>query len=125
MIQIIAAETLSRAELDVLAERRRQISKGHSPRRDDCLAAGELAEAAAAYAHAGSVSEASERERRLGRYAERAQAMAWRLWPWAWASFRPRTPRDDLVRAAALCLAEIERLDRAAPRVETREAVQP
>ncbi|RBB41751.1 hypothetical protein DPV79_05200 [Burkholderia reimsis] len=37
-------------------------------------------------------------------------------WPSSWAqrSFKPTTPRRDLVKAAALILAEIERADRAA-----------
>jgi hypothetical protein len=37
------------------------------------------------------------------------------LWPSKWAEhwFKPKDPRRDLVRAAALCIAEIERLDRA------------
>jgi hypothetical protein len=35
-------------------------------------------------------------------------------WPESWAetSWRPRTPSDDLVLAAALLIAEIDRLDR-------------
>jgi hypothetical protein len=36
------------------------------------------------------------------------------LWPWSKDWWKPKTPRRDLVRAGALSLAEIERLDRAA-----------
>lgn len=36
------------------------------------------------------------------------------VWPWDWAWWKPKNPRRDLVRAAALIIAEIERLDRAA-----------
>ena len=35
-------------------------------------------------------------------------------WPWADEWWKPKNPRRDLVRAAALLLAEIERLDREA-----------
>jgi hypothetical protein len=36
------------------------------------------------------------------------------LWPWATAWWKPRDRRRNLVRAAALVLADIERIDRAA-----------
>jgi hypothetical protein len=35
-------------------------------------------------------------------------------WPWDLKWWKPTTPRRDLVKAAALIVAEIERLDRAA-----------
>lgn len=35
------------------------------------------------------------------------------FWPWEEEAWRPKNPRHDLVKAAALILAEIERLDRA------------
>jgi len=35
------------------------------------------------------------------------------VWPWGGFTWKPTTPRRDLVKAAALILAEIERLDRA------------
>ncbi len=38
------------------------------------------------------------------------------FWPWSDAWWKPTTPRRDLVKAAALIVAEIERLDRAAER---------
>jgi hypothetical protein len=38
-------------------------------------------------------------------------------WPggWDWSWFKPTTPRRDLVKAGALIVAEIERLDRTTP----------
>lgn len=36
------------------------------------------------------------------------------VWPWDESWWKPTTPRRDLVKAAALILAEIERLDRMA-----------
>ena len=43
------------------------------------------------------------------------------VWPWGEESFKPHTHRENCVRAAALLLAEIERLDRAT--LSTGEAV--
>lgn len=35
-----------------------------------------------------------------------------RMWPWNIAYWKPRTPRENLIRAAACIISEIERLDR-------------
>jgi len=35
-----------------------------------------------------------------------------RIWPWAEHWWKPRTPRENLIRAAALIISEIERIDR-------------
>ena len=36
-----------------------------------------------------------------------------RMWPgWAWSWWKPKNRRHDLIRAAALIVAEIERIDR-------------
>jgi hypothetical protein len=40
------------------------------------------------------------------------------FWPWEASWFKPSTARRDLIKAGALILAEIERLDRAAERQE-------
>jgi hypothetical protein len=37
-----------------------------------------------------------------------------KMWPWARQWWKPTGARRDLVKAAALLLAEIERIDRAA-----------
>jgi hypothetical protein len=37
----------------------------------------------------------------------------WMQWPWEVEWWKPKDPRRDLVRAAALLIAEIEKLDRA------------
>lgn len=91
------------AERDVLAERERQIDhEGNTHAHDDVEHAnGELALAAISY------------------------AMIWKhdgpppLWPWGFQWWKPKDRRRDLVRAGALILAEIERLDRAAVRGKT------
>ena len=88
----------SQAVLDVAAERRRQVdAKGWTPEHDDEHVAGELATAGASYALV----------------AVGYGLLALRTWPWP-AGLKPTTPRRDLVKAGALILAEIERLDRMA-----------
>lgn len=85
------------AARDVLAERRRQIeAEGMTTAGDDGYHAAELPRAAAAYILNGSNDEAPC------------------IWPWAKAWWKPRDARANYVRAGALILAEIERLDRAA-----------
>ncbi len=92
---------MTAAARDVLAERRRQIDEGWVPEHDDEHDAGELAAAAACYA---------------GNAAGYVWNGEWlsEVWPWEREWWKPTTPRRDLVKAAALILAEIERLDRAA-----------
>lgn len=40
--------------------------------------------------------------------------MRFAFWPWDESRWKPRTRRENLARATALNLAEVERLDRAA-----------
>lgn len=92
------AEAVTDAARDVLAERRRQVeAEGWTPAHDDAHDDGELAEAAAAYALDNGWAGAPPPS-----------------WPWSAAWWKPKDRRSNLVRAAALLLAEIERLDRAA-----------
>lgn len=81
---------------EIAAERRRQIEReGYTTAHDDEHDRGELAYAAAAYvvvdlpSHHGAET----------------------FWPWD-DGFKPKDRRSNLVRAAALLVAEIERLDR-------------
>lgn len=91
----------SQAALDVTAERRRQIAtEGYTPEHDDEHTADDLADAAAAYALVGHFA--------------RTGIPAADVWPWEPESFKPRGQRQNYVRAAALLLAAIERIDRAA-----------
>lgn len=100
------AVPLSQAAQDVLAERQRQISaEGWTPEHDDDHGDGEIAAAAATYALAASRC-----------FAE--QQPYHQTWPWDAGWWKPTTARRDLVKAAALILAEIERLDRADARKE-------
>lgn len=105
-----AARPLTQAESDVLDERRRQIhEEGWSAEHDDQQIRGELARAASCYALHGSHG---DHVRTSLQFHSRCPSN----WPMAWDVewWKPTTPRRDLVNAAALILAEIDRLDRAA-----------
>lgn len=104
---------ITEAAADVLAERRRQVAQeGWTPEHDD-KQPGRMARAAACYAsHAGGCLGWSPGAYRQADPPHTSEAEV--LWPWDWDWWEPKCPRRDLVRAAALILAEIERLDRAA-----------
>jgi NTP pyrophosphatase (non-canonical NTP hydrolase) len=110
---------------DIAAERRRQIeAEGWTPEHDDTHDKGEMAAAASMYAlNTVAVHE--------GLRSSLTQAFRF-FWPWwvnrdlsqrrsagpRWSTpeaqaWKPKDPRRDLVRAGALIVAEIERLDRA------------
>lgn len=83
-------------------ERYRQVyEEGWTDDHDDEHKGGEMAMAAACYAfHAAN---GSIRALRTGVPLS---------WPWSADWWKPKTKRQDLVRAGALIVAEIERLDR-------------
>lgn len=95
---------LTKAARDVLAERQRQISaEGWTPEHDDQHKGGSMALAAACYAVASAQPDRLSSE------------LVAKLWPWtgwAWSWWKPKDRRHNLVRAGALILAELERLDR-------------
>ncbi|MFG9603132.1 hypothetical protein [Pseudomonas aeruginosa] len=94
---VAQAGQVPQAWLDVQAERRRQITaEGWTPEHDDLYCAAELPRAAAAYILNGANDEAPA------------------IWPFVAKWWKPRDARSNYVRASALILAEIERLDRAA-----------
>lgn len=97
----LEATAFSKAAIDVLAERQRQqLAEGWTTEHDDDHSCGEMALAASSYAQ----------------YAHRkpiAPAIPFN-WPWEPEWFKQQGPRRDLVKAGALILAEIERIDRAA-----------
>jgi hypothetical protein len=111
-----AVDARAQAALDVLAERRRQVEKeGWTPERDDAYKDYSLARAAAAYALAAATDRADRAVMDdFGHAGLTGELM--RVWPQSWAAtwFKPKSRRNDLVKAGALVLAEIERLDRAA-----------
>lgn len=90
----------SRALLAIKAERRRQVDvEGWTPEHDDEHSKGELAQAAACYA---------DDPRQFNTAAPPD-------WPWSQEWWKPGDRRRNLVKAGALIVAEIERLDRAKP----------
>lgn len=105
---------------DVAAERKRQMEKeGYSTVHDDEHIDGSLAQAAACYAlPKRAVQDKTEYE-----FAPRGECKHPVIykkvpvaWPESWHArhWKPKDRRRDLVRAAALIIAEIERLDRQA-----------
>jgi len=110
---------MSKAIDDVVAERKRQIEEeGWTEAHDDQHDDRSLALAGARYAH-NYVSRAwimDDFDDGADRY--KAEDAPYE-WPTSWHEdwWKPKNPRRDLVRAAALLIAEIERLDRAATKV--------
>ncbi len=105
MLAAAPDKEVPQAWLDVQAERRRQINaEGWTPEHDDAHSYGQMARAAACYALAGSSAPNDGTAALLVSLA----------WPWDEQWWKPTSARRDLVKACALTLAEIERLDRAA-----------
>lgn len=115
---------LTKAAQDVLAERARQVNaEGWDAAHDDEHGDGSLALAAACYAAPMATKGKSETVDGSGGRGEtpvwtRKRFVVPLLWPDSWHAtwWKPKDRRHDLVRAAALLLAEIERMDRAAPK---------
>lgn len=97
------------AAADVLAERKRQLEvEGWTPEHDDEHGAGELGRAGGFYAlNAGAALHFGTTDTSICDQAPSG-------WPWEPEWWKPKNSRHDLVKAGALILAEIERLDRAA-----------
>lgn len=87
-----AGVLLTKAEEDILKERSRQVmQEGWDAAHDDEHSNDEIAMAAACYALNDTAN-----------------------WPWSMGWWKPTDRRRDLVKAGALIIAEIERLDRLA-----------
>lgn len=102
---------MSKALEDIAAERTRQMDvEGWTTEHDDMHYDGSLADAAACYAATVPVFKA---EQLSGTGCEPYTAYK-PLWPRSWADhwWKPKDRRYNLVRSAALIVAEIERLDR-------------
>jgi hypothetical protein len=110
--RIAVGVELTDAARDALAERRRQVDvEGWNAAHDDEHDDGSLAAAASAYALAAA-DKLQPMSQGDGGYDDTPPPM----WCWATSWWKPGPPRRMLVKAAALILAEIERLDRAGPR---------
>lgn len=103
----------SQAIEDIASERRRQIeTEGWTPEHDDRHDKGEMAIAAACYA--AGPEPIFKAEMRCGR-DYRPFTTYVPLWPWVHFWWKPKDRRRDLIRAGALIVAEIERVDRTHP----------
>lgn len=90
---------------EIAAERRRQVeAEGWTPEHDDEHLNAEMAAAALCYVQSALCENGKPKSPLRGVPG---------FWPWDDAWWKPRGPRRDLIRAAALIVAEIERLDRA------------
>lgn len=89
----------TRSVLTEVFEERLSQTDGHgfSHSVDDAYVDGELAKACGAYALNAA-----------------GQASGSLFWPWPWVQWKPKDARRDLIRSAALAVAEVERIDRAA-----------
>lgn len=97
----------SAAARDVLAERRRQLEReGWTPEHDDKYQKKELRTAALCYMRAEDIT---------------TPGVLPGAWPWPANWWKPTTDRCNLVKAGALILAEIERVDRAAVRATSTD----
>lgn len=95
----------SKASQDVLAERSRQLSEeGWTLAHDDEHVKGEMAAAAICYAAGERLTHGPFKQAPYG----------WHSWWWPWEDrwWKRQDRRRNLVKAGALILAEIERLDR-------------
>jgi len=108
---------VSQAAKDVLEERRQQLTReGWSHKHDDKYTEGELVRGAVSYAlnAIGQPDYVEALELIDGHAKAHRQVLVPRHWPWSRRWWKPKDPRADLVRANALLVAEIERLDREA-----------
>lgn len=89
-------EYMSPAMFDVIAERQRHTTQeGWTHQHDEEHAVGTLSMAAASYAIADDLPTRAEQ-----------------IWPWNMKWWKPTDRRRNLVKAGALIIAEIERMDR-------------
>ncbi|KQV28517.1 hypothetical protein ASC97_04070 [Rhizobium sp. Root1203] len=105
---------------DVFAERRRQMeAEGWTPEHDDAHDDRSLALAGACYAMFASISDSARASTTMpeGLTVDSQPIIGWSawlsIWPWSRSWWKPTDRRRDLVKAAALIIAEIDRLDRA------------
>lgn len=83
---------------EITRERGKQVGKGYDASSDDAHTANQLTDAAIAYCSAA---------------VGLPDCATMLYWPWQADAFKPAGQRANLVKAAALLVAEIERMDRA------------
>lgn len=116
----ISPDDVTRAQIDVLNERiRQQDDEGWTAEHDDGHTMGEMPLAALCYTM-NAIVYAQMRAAGIPveTLAEKsAAAPVPERWPWDKSWWKPAGQRRNLVKAAALIIAEIERLDRAEGKV--------
>jgi hypothetical protein len=95
---------------EIAAERVRQIDKeGFDTNHDDHHSDGSLSLAAMCYCMSAAIAARTNPSEEQYKVTPKAE-----FWPWSLHWWKPKSPRRDLIRAAALIVAEIGRIDRAA-----------
>lgn len=103
--ELRSSDTILDITSQIAVERARQIAEeGHTRAGDDELPSGTLAQLASVYALHAAMFQWSDRF---------DYAVLQIVGPSIIERMKPKFPRRDLIRAAALIVAEIERLDRA------------
>lgn len=97
-----------------IERKRQQIVEGFTTEHDDEHVGGQLVWAAVCYAEAAAWD--STCRAFPATEEQRAAISPPEKWPWEPAAWMPKDQRRDLIRAVALLVAEIERLDRKAAR---------
>lgn len=98
--------TTSKAIAAIWTERNRQIDRGYTPKHDDDHASDEIAALACFYAMPPAARDWNATSTTYGATLGEA------ILPHGWAQPSETSRRDQLVKAGALIVAEIERLDR-------------
>jgi hypothetical protein len=110
---------------EIAAERLRQTeAEGWSAEHDDEHNRGELAAAAGCYALVSTWDSGAMFATVSRQPTQHGANFGWVsastvFWPWAREWWKPTVPRRNLIKAAALLVAEIERIDRATAKVAT------
>lgn len=102
-------DAVSKAIKDVVSERSRQKNgEFYSDAQDDSYVNNELTRGSASY-----VNHVIGRSWiHVSKPSVYQNELVPDLWPWSEQSWKPKSPRQDLVRATALLIADIERIDR-------------
>lgn len=100
-------EKVSKAEIEIMGERTRQQEvEKFLPEDDDKYRDGELTKAAVCYVLHGQGGLKPP-------FGDGEGSLVSALWPWSKVWWKPSSRKRDLIKAAALIKAEIERIDRA------------
>lgn len=113
---------MSTGAIDVLAERTRQVSgEGWTLEHDDRHEDFQLSIAAACYAQNVGDFAGAYYQPYPGKEIIWSEGPEPEAWPWSLDWWNPSNPRRDLVKAGALIIAEIDRLDRLLQRSEAAQ----